>query len=127
MGASASTKEVNPALLQTVWREYAQRCKQQGRNSLHATLVAREPAVAGPGRITFAIVNEVQENYLREEKPELLGFLRRQLGDPGLDLEVIKEEVVVKPRYTALDRFRLLAEKNPALITLKNEVDLDLG
>jgi DNA polymerase-3 subunit gamma/tau len=72
-------------------------------------------------------VNEVQENYLREEKPELLGFLRRQLGDPGLDLEVIKEEVVVKPRYTALDRFRLLAEKNPALITLKNEVDLDLG
>ncbi len=127
LGAAASTKEVNPSLLQTVWREYAQRCKQQGRNSLHATLVAREPAVAGPGRISFAIVNEVQENYLREEKPELLGFLRRQLGDPGLDLEVIKEEVVVKPRYTALDRFRLLAEKNPALITLKNEVDLDLG
>ncbi|HRP00337.1 MAG TPA: DNA polymerase III subunit gamma/tau, partial [Flavobacteriales bacterium] len=127
LGAAASTKEVNPSLLQTVWREYAQRCKQQGRNSLHATLVAREPAVAGPGRITFAIVNEVQENYLREEKPELLGFLRRQLGDPGLDMEVIKEEVVVKPRYTALDRFRLLAEKNPALITLKNEVDLDLG
>lgn len=127
LGAATSTKEVNPSLLQTVWREYAQRCKQQGRNSLHATLVAREPVVAGPGRITFAIVNEVQENYLREEKPELLGFLRRQLGDPGLDLEVIKEEVVVKPRYTALDRFRLLAEKNPALITLKNEVDLDLG
>jgi DNA polymerase-3 subunit gamma/tau len=125
--APASTKEINPSLLAKAWREYAQKCKDQGRSSLHATLSAREPVVAGPGKITFAIVNEVQENYLRDEKPELLGFLRRQIGDPGMELEVVKEQVTVKPRYTAMDRFRLLAEKNPALITLKNEVDLDLG
>jgi DNA polymerase-3 subunit gamma/tau len=123
----ASTKEINPSLLAKAWREYAQKCKDQGRSSLHATLSAREPQIAGPGKITFAIVNEVQENYLRDEKPELLGFLRRQIGDPGMELEVVKEQVTVKPRYTAMDRFRLLAEKNPALITLKNEVDLDLG
>lgn len=28
-------------------------------------------------------MNAVQENYLREEKPELLGYLRRQLRNPG--------------------------------------------
>jgi hypothetical protein len=35
--------------------------------------------------------------------------------------------VVVKPRYTALDRFKLMAERNPALITLHEVVKLDLG
>lgn len=122
-----STKEVNPALLLKAWGDYAQRQRERGRSSLHATLTAREPKVAGIGRITFAIVNDVQENYLREEKPELLGHLRRALGDPALDLEVVKEEVVVRPRYTNLDKFKLMAEQNPALLKLNELLDLDLG
>jgi len=120
-------KEVNASLLRNVWTEYAQARKRDGKNSLHATLAARDPLVAGPSAISFAIVNDVQEKYLREEKPELLGHLRRQLGDPALELEVIKEVVVMKPRYTAMDKFKLMAEKNPALLTLRDEVDLDLG
>jgi len=126
-GMPTSSKEVNPALLLKVWREYALAQKQRKRDSLHATLMAREPEVLGAGRIAFSIVNTVQENYLRDEKPELLGFLRRQLDDPALDLEVRKEEVVVKPRFTALDKFKAMAEKNPALLKLREELDLDLG
>lgn len=122
-----STKEVNPALLLKAWGDYAQRQRERGRSSLHATLTAREPKVAGIGRISFPIVNDVQENYLREEKPELLGHLRRALGDPALDLEVVKEEVVVRPRYTNLDKFKLMAEQNPALLKLNELLDLDLG
>lgn len=126
-GMPASSKVANPALLLKVWRDYALTQKQRGRDSLHATLMAKEPEVSGPGKVAFTIVNTVQENYLREEKPELLGYLRRNLGDPALELEVRKEEAVVKPRYTTLDKFRLLAEKNPALHTLREAVDLDLG
>lgn len=126
-GMPTSSKEVNPALLLKVWRDYALAQKQRKRDSLHATLMAREPEVVGAGRIAFSIVNTVQENYLRDEKPELLGFLRRQLDDPALDLEVRKEEVVVKPRFTALDKFKAMAEKNPALLKLREELDLDLG
>lgn len=122
-----STKEVNAALLLKAWGDYAQRQRERGRSSLHATLTAREPKVAGIGRITFAIVNDVQENYMRDEKPELLGHLRRALGDPALDLEVVKEEVVVRPRYTNLDKFKLMAEQNPALLKLNELLDLDLG
>ena len=83
--------------------------------------------MSGPGRIAFTIVNKVQENYMREEKPELLGYIRRNLGDPGLELEVIQAEIKVKPRYTTLDKFKLMAEKNPALLVLREELDLDLG
>ena len=122
-----STKEVNPVLLVKAWTDYAMAQRERGRSSLHATLCAREPVVQGPGRITFAIVNDVQENYLRNEKPELLGHLRRALGDPGLELDVVKEQVVVKPRFTPVDRFKLMAEKNPALLHLHELLKLDLG
>ncbi|MEZ4739534.1 MAG: DNA polymerase III subunit gamma/tau [Flavobacteriales bacterium] len=126
-GMPSSSKVVNQALLLKVWREYAQKQKRNGRDSLHATLMANEPVASGPGKISFAIVNTVQENYMRDEKPELLGHLRRALGDPGLDLQVNKTEIAVKPRYTVMDKFKLMAEKNPALLTLRDAVDLDLG
>ncbi|MBK7384969.1 MAG: DNA polymerase III subunit gamma/tau [Flavobacteriales bacterium] len=120
-------KEVNASLLVRVWNEYALAKKREGKNSLHATLSAMEPVITGPSAISFAIVNDVQEKYMREEKPVLLGYLRNQLADPALQLEVIKEEIVVKPRYTKQDRFNLMAEKNPALLKLRAEFDLDLG
>jgi DNA polymerase-3 subunit gamma/tau len=123
----SATKEVNLALLTKVWSDYALARKKEGKNSLHATLAAREPVVAGPSLVGFAIVNEVQEKYMREEKPTLLSHLRRELNDPALQLEVVKEQVVVKPRYTKQDRFNLMAEKNPALLKLREELDLDLG
>lgn len=124
----APARALNFSLLLKTWKEYALARKREGKNSLHATLIAREPMIAGPRTIAFTIVNEVQENYMRAEKPSLLGHLRRELGDPGLDLQVTKEEVKdLRPRYTARDKFSILAEKNPALLTLRDALDLDLG
>ncbi|MBK7947036.1 MAG: hypothetical protein IPJ85_17770 [Flavobacteriales bacterium] len=122
-----ATKAVNPALLTRVWSAYAAARKAEGKNSLHATLSAHEPVVLGPSLVSFSIVNDVQENYMREEKPTLLSHLRRELADPALQLEVKKEAVVARPRYTKLDKFTLMAEKNPALQKLREELDLDLG
>jgi len=127
-GMPASSKEVNPALLLKVWRDYALKLKQSGRDSLHATLSAREPRPDGPGRVVFNIVNAVQENYMRAEKPELLGYLRRQLGDPAIDLQILVEAPSETSRpVTPLAKFKVLAEKNPALLKLREELDLDLG
>lgn len=125
--AAISTREVNESLLLRAWEEFAAQKKKEGKSSLFATLTDRTPKAAGLGRVSFSIVNQVQENYLRDQKPELLGHLRRALGDPGLELEVIKEEVKVRPRYTNLDRFNTMAERNPALRVLRDSLDLDLG
>lgn len=123
----SATKEVNAALLSRVWSEYAAARKSEGKNSLHATLAAHEPVAAGPSLVSFAIVNDVQEKYLREEKPVLLSHLRRELNDPALQLDVVKETVVARPRYTKIDKFTLMAERNPALLKLREELDLDLA
>ena len=121
-------KQVAQALLQKAWQDFAMARKREGRNSLHATLMAREPVSAGPDLVTFVILNEVQDRYFREVGQELMAFLRTELDAPGLELKVVKEEVTdLRPRYTPMDRFRILAEKNPALLKLKDELDLDLG
>ncbi|MFN3875796.1 MAG: DNA polymerase III subunit gamma/tau, partial [Flavobacteriales bacterium] len=105
-------KEVNSALLLRAWTDYAQARKAEGKNSLHATLMAHEPEVTGPSSVRFAIVNDVQEKYMREEKPALLAHLRIALADPALELDVVKRHVEVRPRYTKLDRFTIMAERN---------------
>ena len=126
--ASIQPKAVNQSLLTRVWNDYALARKREGKNSLHATLTAREPLITSLSTLSFAIVNEVQEKYMREEKPTLLGHLRRELADPILDLQVTKEVITnLRPRYTVKDRFDLLAEKNPALLKLREALDLDLG
>jgi DNA polymerase-3 subunit gamma/tau len=120
-------RELNPALLARTWSDYAKARKREGKSSLHATLAANSPVITGPQSISFTIVNTVQENYMREEKAQLLGHLRRQLGMPGLELQVVKQEITdLRPRYTPKDRFAIMAEKNPALLKLREGLDLDL-
>ncbi|MCB0793956.1 MAG: DNA polymerase III subunit gamma/tau [Flavobacteriales bacterium] len=127
-GSSAEHKAISEGLLQQVWHDYALARKKEGKNSLHATLVANDPEISGPSMITFRIVNEIQEKYLKEESLDLVGYLRKELEAPALELKVEKEEVTdLRPRYTPLDRFKILAERNPALIKLKEGLDLDLG
>ncbi|MBL8002938.1 MAG: DNA polymerase III subunit gamma/tau [Flavobacteriales bacterium] len=127
-GEEGEMRPINQALLLRVWNDYALARKHEGKNSLHATLVAREPVIAGERLLSFTIVNDVQERYMREEKPTLLGHLRRALDLPTLDLQVEKAVVTdIRPRYTLRDRFAILAEKNPALNKLADELDLDLG
>jgi DNA polymerase-3 subunit gamma/tau len=124
----AAPKVISQSLLQKVWQDYALVCKRQGKNSLHATLMAHEPQAAGPNLVTFVIQNEVQERYFKEVGLELMAHLRGELDAPGLELRVVKEEVTdLRPRYTPMDRFRIMAERNPALLKLKDELDLDLG
>ncbi len=128
-GANGTTlMPISENLLRSVWKEYAQQKKREGKNSLHATLIANEPSLAEPRLITFSIVNEVQEKYLREERIDLLSHMRRELGDPGLELRVDKQEITdLRPRYTPKDRFAIMAERNPALLKLKDALGLDLG
>ena len=128
LSADTPARPINPSLLQKVWNDYALARKKEGKNSLHATLTAREPVVIGERMITFSIVNDVQEKYMREEKPSLLGHLRRELDQPSLDMQVEKAVITdLRPRYTLRDRYMIMAERNPALLTLRDELDLDLG
>ena len=119
-------KDIPQEALVSAWQSFAQRKKQEKKNSLCATLMSNDPTLEG-NMIHFNIVNDVQEMILREERFELLNELRKAFDAPGLELQLSKEEVgEIKPRYTVKDRFSILAEKNPGLIDLKDKLQLDL-
>ena len=113
--------------MQKSWNDYATARKHEGKNSLHATLTAYQPVITGQRTISLTIVNDVQENYMREERPTLLGYLRREMDMPLLELSVVKAEAKdLRPRYTPRDKFKIMADKNPALLTLRDQLDLEI-
>ena len=126
--AAPDAKPLNEVAVKLIWRNYAVQKKREGKNSFHATLMWKEPVVTGAHSVQFAIINEVQEKDLRDQKAALVEHLRREMDDPALELLIVREAVAdVRPRYTSRDRFAILAEKNPALIKLRTTLDLDLG
>ena len=126
--AAPDARPLSEAAVRMVWKEYATAKKREGKNSFHATLMWKEPVVTGAHAVQFAIINEVQEKDLREQKAGLVEHLRNELADPALELSIVKESVAdARPRYTPRDRFNIMAEKNPALIGLRDALDLDLG
>ncbi|QQR85730.1 MAG: DNA polymerase III subunit gamma/tau [Flavobacteriales bacterium] len=126
--AAPDARPLSEAAVRMVWKDYALTKKREGKSSFHATLMWKEPMVTGAHTVQFAIINEVQEKDLREQKAGLVEHLRNELSDPALELSIVKEAVAdARPRYTARDRFNIMAEKNPALIGLRDALDLDLG
>jgi DNA polymerase-3 subunit gamma/tau len=73
------------------------------------------------------VPNSVVADRLEDEKQDMLIFLRRKTGNSQLNLiiEVLQQETEIAP-YTNKEKFESLAKKNPKLLNLKNELDLEI-
>ncbi len=110
-----------------VWGAYAEKLKLGGKANLHLLLTQKEPLINNFS-ITVQVENKVQKEQLQEEKTDLMAFVREQLANFSIEL-LIEEAVFTDDGpalYTASDRFKHLATKNPALLELKKRLDLDL-
>ncbi len=109
------------------WHRYAAKMKDTHKMNLFTTMNLREPHVNENFTIEFEIDNKVQEEQLLTEKTDLLGFLRGELqnSDIGLSL-IITQKTEGKKLYTSQEKFKHLAEKNPSLLKLKQQFDLDI-
>ncbi len=72
--------------------------------------------------------NVTQEKELNEEKTKLFGFLKSSLKNARLSLEteIVMGDIGVKKAFTAAERAKLMAEKNPSLLSLTKKFDLDV-
>lgn len=116
------------AELMNVWRNYAAQMKQAGKVSLYNTLVARDPEVDG-NSIKLVIDNKVQMHTLDVEKGELLHHVRDSLNNWSIDFEARLIEQGVDDNvkfYSPMDRFKKMAEKNPALLQFQKKLNLDI-
>ena len=108
------------------WDEYADKLKNESPH-LYSTLKSSRPALMEDWIIGFTLDNKVLEDELALRKTEMMEFLRTHLNNFRIQLQtsVAETQKNLKP-YTDKEKFELMADKNPALRTLREELDLEI-
>ena len=80
-------------------------------------------------QIRFAVVNIIQQKDMDEVKAELMEFLRAELRNVRLQLEIVLEEKqsVKKEFLSEREKYERMVEQNPLLEELRKRLDLDLN
>lgn len=107
------------------WRKFAYSVKLHDLD-LYSTLTANKPTLKEGFIVELKIFNSAQEADVNNRKAELLAYLRKQLNNTAIDLEmVIDKEAESKGVYTIQDKYKKLVEKNPHVDTLRKKFDLN--
>ncbi len=106
------------------WRKFTYSLKIKDLD-LYSTLNANPPILKDNYRIELSIYNAAQETDLNNKKPELLRYLRKQLKNTLIDLDlVINKAYADKIIYTEKDKYKRLIEKYPKVDELRKKFGL---
>lgn len=110
-----------------VWDKYAQDLKVKGKSNLGIALLNKRPVLIDDVTIEFSVTNEALKEAINEDKLNFLGFLRGELNNFSIQLNLVMTTMEDKTNlYTATDRYNRLAEKNPMIKKFKQSFDLDI-
>ncbi len=95
------------------------------RPNLKSTL-NRKPVLNPDGSLLLKIDNMVQDELVKNNKPQLVAWLRKELRNTTIDLftEVVREPVT-RIIYTDTEKMEEMLKKNAALALLKERFHLD--
>lgn len=119
----------NEEMIQS-WELYCFSLKENKKVSLHSLCSNIQPVLVNNFTVELTLENALHRDMLDKERDNIFSFFKRQLKIPGLELilKIGKAEFNGQSdrAYTAVEKFKKMAEKNPALINLKNKLELDL-
>lgn len=111
--------------LENKWREFLEMIRD--RPNLIATLSVI-PEIVSENKLLLKIGNSVQEEEVRLVKPELLGFLKRELRNSGIELNTSIEKIESeRTHFSDSEKMQLMMQKNPELFELKQRFNLDFN
>lgn len=110
-----------------LWSDYAAKLKADRNMSLFTIFTTDAPTMLQPYKFEVVVGNKSQENSFRDEKPNLLNFLRTSLKNFDIEVNTRVDEIKAAKRpYTTSEKFQHMATKNPQLAELKRRFNLDL-
>jgi DNA polymerase III subunit gamma/tau len=119
---------VTEDLIVPAWMKYAEKLKKESPR-IYSILKDQKIEVDGDGTIKVYFNNKTQiEDFKTRVRADILSFLRKELNNDTIELTELledNEENNQNNLYTAEDKFRHMAEKNPALNKLKQQFNLD--
>ncbi len=121
-------KDFSADNLHKAWNDFASTQQTDGRFTLHTALSKRKPELKENYSVHFTIDNGAVEKDINAIRQELLTFLRKKLnnGKIALSTTVDRDASKGKSPYTPREKFEHLAAKNPALLQLKKQMDLEI-
>ena len=113
--------------LKDLWKNYAEKMLAEKKMSLHSALTHSEPQI-NDVMVKIEVANSIQRDAIDEHRQDLLGFLRKELNNYEISLEIVlsKEDESIKMPYTNSDKYAYLATKYPALNEIKKKFDLEI-
>lgn len=112
--------------LRTTWLKYAGNKNEFSRfNQLFTTIT---PQLKNDFIVVVPVINKVQEGEFRQMYDELVAFLRQNLENSLITMEIsITENAgnTSKKPYTDHEKFQYFTKKNPNLMKMKEQLDLD--
>ena len=123
-----SSSRFSQTLLVEKWNHYAGLRKKEGKMGLYTTLTKTKPILNDDFSIVFIIDSEVQKIEFQTESQLLLDFLRLELknGLIQLNLQITESDSPKLTQLTSRERFFQMAEDNPDLHNFKEVFDLDI-
>jgi DNA polymerase-3 subunit gamma/tau len=122
----ATIEPLTTAKLRQYWLEFAEQL-QVDQPRLYSTFTTQEPELSDDNKIILTLNNPLQEKAIRSIQTELLQFLRKRSGQPGLDMQTaVPEEQSGKKLYTQEEKFQHLIRKNPDLDLFRQSLNLEL-
>ena len=112
--------------LKAVWQSFARMREEQGGPITEQIMLNRD-IVLTDSTIHIVLDNSLQANLLHDLRQELMTYVRQQLQNSQIQLvHRVAPQETRRMIYTSQDKFNYLAEKNPALLDLRQTLGLDV-
>ena len=119
------TEEFTSEQLAVKWNEFLGLISD--RPNLISTL-SNVPELTNGNKLLLKIGNSVQEEDVRQIKPELINFLRKELRNSGIEMTTSIEKIESeRTHFNDSEKMQLLMQKNPELFELKQKFNLDFN
>lgn len=111
--------------LEKKWKDFS--AQYDDRPNLQSTL-SKVPELKEDQQLYLEIDNSFQQESIASIKPKLIAFLRRELKNSKIELNVhVTEKIKNRIIYTDEDKYGEMVKKNKNLQTLRQKLNLDLG
>ncbi|MGL5981676.1 MAG: DNA polymerase III subunit gamma/tau [Phocaeicola sp.] len=125
--AAHNEQKFNEKDLSFHWRDYASTLPKEEKANA-ARMMNITPKLVD--EVTFEIVvdNEMVGKYLNQMSGSILAYLREKLQNRKVEMRIRVSEMQEQTRaYSHLERYQLMAKKNPALQKLREHLGLELS
>ena len=111
--------------LEKVWAEMTDGLKSD--KNLYFTLKRNKPEKLEKNQLKFVVDNKIQKKEIEDRKLDIMPVIKEKLNNYHVLLDFVVAEKKEKTKaYLPQEKFKKMAEKNPALKTMKDKLNLEI-